>query len=334
MTKTVKSHTPRPFEVRPSTRSYEPIVASTEGWLACRLCGVLLPPDEQAREPHTVRSMGRVPAPGTYIPGPMQRESEIQMTTCAACNGLRAEATRLAAEFPSGCRTTDYLLMGERAVMAVEGCLAALQLLSARHEIRGARQLRLLLREILPSVPQITWEGRFVPYADHDAKSETGAARPWAHVPAEVVAATRTAWAAWLRARVERPRPIAAPTAAACYLCGVGTVEALPSHAHHAWHTLRVRPSALGASRAAKDLTTDVRATCHAAYAELRGWGPTLLEQLVMRAAGLEGNARWQQVEVSGLRAWGTMGRTVPNPTPWAHLDLAQLDSDLRTGVF
>lgn len=314
-----------PHETNPYAAGFAAVVPLPAGWLPCSVCGVATHPDDQHGQKR-VLSLGREIGP-TDPPSLAQREFETPMTRCPSCADRRDEAVRLVEEFPRG---RGRYPQPSLAAQVVDRALAVLAALEHTAVVKNDRSLRQLIEIVGPLGVGITWQGRFAPVAERNADPKTGAAVGWAWLTGEQRHAAREAAAEWLRARVQRPRPLAPPHGAGCYLCGVATVEALPSRAADVWSEARLRPEALGGSRGAR-----VHASvCHgcAAEAEAVGsYGPTLIDRLVLRAAGIDRRLGAEMLQTDA-QAWGTTGRATPNETPWAHVDLAALRADFESG--
>lgn len=135
----------------------------------------------------------------------------------------------------------------------------------------------------------------------------------------------------YLRARTERAQPTPPPFGMACYHCGIEEIVALPSQAADAWKAVTLQPGPLG-GHSVEPVRAAVCRTCAEEQLSLGSWGPTLLDRLVLKSAGLWGK-RGVENYLLGVAAWGTLaGNPVPNPTPWAHHDLAQLRTEIELG--
>lgn len=233
--------------------------------------------------------------------------------------------------FPRSIVVGDFVYAGRTAVDAVERVLAAVAAAGGSITIKRPRDLSLALEHLIALGGSIRWRSRFEGLADRDARPDTAAAMTWAHVNAEQLGEARRAFAGYLRARIERPVPVVPTNDLACFVCGIGEVVALPSRAATAWHTVKLSPEHLGGKPGTRRTEVEVCRTCIAEHNAVRAWGPTLLDVLVLRAAGVENHPGAQNVQTAA-RAWGTTGRRHANATPFAHLDLAQLADDIRAG--
>lgn len=325
-----EARTKRPFSTRPKSPRFRAVVPLPSEWLACRLCGAATPPGEQ-HGVETIRSEGRMPV-GAETMLRATRDGvgesfETPLTRCPVCAEIRAEAERLAAESPG--LGVDFGIRG--AVEVVERALIAAAAVGQPARIGSTRDLRLAVAHLSQLGGVIRWASRFEGLAERAADPRTGAATPFAHVDEAQLGRLRTAFAAYLRARVERPIPIVPREAVACLLCGVGQVLGLPSRAAEIWRPMRVKASAIG-GRGNEKISGELCPAC-AAEADVVGIvGATAIEHLVLRAAGVERRPAAFGVTFRATPAWAVSGQKTPNARPWAHLDLAQLRVDVESG--
>lgn len=321
----------RPFITDSKARDYKPIVDLPEGWLACKMCGLALPPDEQ-NEVMNVQSFGRIlPWPASIAE--RKREYNITLSYCGDCTLRKTKAAQLATEFPSACVANGIIHVGSLATNAVESALAVLASLGEDPEITQPKSLRLLLENTLSIAHSLTWAGRLTPFIERGAKPETGAARPWSHLTEAQLSAARQSTAQWLQARIEQPVPLAPLHGAGCYMCGIGSIEALPSRIDNVWKETHIVPRHAGGTSSEK-VAASVCATCWAEFQRTGGWGMSLRERLVLRAAKINGGLGVERIDFDHLPAWGVTDRTKPNASPWAHINLEKLVADIQGGAF
>lgn len=104
-----------------------------------------------------------------------------------------------------------------------------------------------------------------------------------------------------------------------------------PSEAREVWHPLHSTVAALG-GRGPGQVDGEICTTCHAERERVGMTGPTLIDRLVMRAAGIEGKLGADQLLLNQVPAFAVTGRTKPNSSPWSHINLKQLKSDFEGG--
>lgn len=311
------------IETNPYAPDFTPVIQLPTNWLACRVCGEATDATTQHGR-DTITSHGREFRSGS--PTLAAREFETEMTRCSTCEERRELAVEANAEFPAG---RGRLVSDVLANTAVERALAVASVAGQGLKLTSARRVRLAIRYLTPLGLAVTWETKFAPVAEADVKSDTAAALPWAYVPEEIRERARHAFADYLRALTERPQPIPAPLGGACYLCGVASVEALPSRASSVWTEARVSPSALGGTSSAQ-VRASVCRTCADAAEAVGSYGPSTIERLVLNSAGIARRLGIENVRLDPP-AWGVMGLG-PNLTPWAHIDLDHLRRQFDSG--
>lgn len=317
---------PTMIETNPYAENFTPIVELADGWLACRVCGVATAPTVQHGQ-DTIISWGREYRGGSpSLRRKAAQEFETTMTRCSACEERRERAVAVNIEHPAG---RGQYVADVIANTAVERALAVAAVAEHDLKLTSARRVRLAIRHLTTEALGLVWESRFAPVAEAEANPSTGAALPWSHVPEEGRARARQAVAAFLRAVTERPETTPAPTGGGCYLCGVASVEALPSRASSAWTEARVSPSSLGGTSTAHRRVSVCR-TCAEAAEAYGAYGPSVMAYLVLEAAGISRKLGIENVRIDPP-AWGVMN-IEPNPTPWAHIALADLREKFETG--
>lgn len=320
----------------PCYRAVVPL--GTDGALACSICGDFTAEAEQ-RGVELVEALGFAPrtlrekVSADMRGGALGQPFATKMTRCPHCSNNRDLAEHLVARYPGTAQTGDLVFYGSAAVDAVEFVLAAVDGADIEIPIQSRRDMRLACKHLLDIGRMITWAARFAGIADRDARPDTAAAVPWAHLSKESLAETRRARIDYLKARNERPTQVKPSEALACYLCGIGEVTARPSQAANQWHFVKILPESFGGRYGAERVDAEVCAMCFNEYREVGVWGATLLDRLVLRTAGVLGHPGAQDVHLNGVRAWGSSRRTKPNATRFAHLNLGKLAEDIRTGV-
>ncbi|WP_453984286.1 hypothetical protein [Brevibacterium casei] len=314
------------YETNPYAPEFTPTVELADGWLACRVCGVATAPTVQHGQ-DTITSLGREYRGGSpSLRRKAAQEFETTMTRCSACEERRERAVAVNIKHPAG---RGQYVADVIANTAVERALAVAAVAETDLKLTSARRVRMAIRYLTTEALGLVWESRFAPVAEAEAHPSTGAALPWSHVPEEGRARARQAVAAFLRALTERPQPTPAPTGGGCYLCGVASVEVVPSRASSAWTEARVSPSSLGGTSTAHRRVSVCR-TCADAAEAYGAYGQSMMERLVLEAAGISRKLGIENVRLDPP-AWGVMN-IEPNSTPWAHIDLADLREKFETG--
>jgi len=298
-------------------------VALEVGRLACLACGVGVPgPHDVVTSFHSTERLRLV--------------SE-RMTRCLACAANETTAEAILAEHPAVERS-----IGGHSV-AVYRVASALDALAALHS-HGVRTLplsmlteddravKMLIALLLPVGAAARWSSRFAPVLAKDATRGTAVLRPWGHLDAPVVQALRDGYAALLRARVTRPRPIPPPADGprGCLLCGVATVRAMPSA--DVWTPVKVNVAALGGQPRPEPLPGYLCPPCSHAADEAGGIGPTAMERSLLDHLGV--GRSLAATDLVGVIGWcADPKHPEPSQTPWEHLgDQTALVEAIRYG--
>ncbi|MBP1325313.1 deoxycytidylate deaminase [Leucobacter exalbidus] len=327
----------RPYSTNRLSPRYRNIVPLTGDALPCGICGQWTPSAEQTGT-EIVKAIGYSPRTSheqivaSRKGGAVGDPFETRMTRCITCATLRTEAAQLAAQYPHAVVVGEFAYAGSTAVDVVERALAAVAVTGRNISMRQPRDLKLALEHLVTLGGSLRWQSRFEGLADRDARPDTAAAMPWSHLTEQQVGVARRAFAGYLRARTERPVPVVPTEAAGCYICGIGEVVALPSQAITTWHSVKLSPERLGGKPGTPQTETEVCSTCHAEHNAVGAWGPSLLDKLALRAAGVERHVGAYDVQLNGVKAWGTTGKKRANRTPFEHMNLAQLADDIRAG--
>lgn len=329
----------RPHSTNPKSPRYRSIVPTKKGALACAICGDYTPEKEQTGLLQ-VEALGFAPRNNFEIlhaesrGGALGNPFETIMTRCPSCAARRGKAERLAELFPGAARTSELVFYGSAAVEAIERVLAAIAATGGEVTMRQARHITLACKYLLKIGGTATWRVRFSGVVEHGVNPSTAAAGPWTHLSKEERSKVTQAFRNYLQARVERPIHITPAEATACFMCGIGSIKALPSRANTVWHTVMLKPESLGGKVGTPRVETEVCQNCFVAFTRVQTWGPSLLDTLVLRAAGVEMHGNAQGLQLNRVKAWGTSGRRKANSEPFAHVNLEQLANDVRSGVF
>lgn len=274
-----------------------------EGHLPCLACGVAVPPPHEATEQITW------PAISEGAPSVRRPARTITMTRCESCRSTRTQAEALAA---SNRRLVAGIGSPSIATYRLELALTGLDVVGATLRDSTERGLRLLLEHM-------TIPGGLSRWARHAESASRCAEAPWSFVGDEARADLRKGYAALLRARVERPRPVPHPEGGGCLLCGVGAVLALPSRAHTVWTARTVTPSSLG-GRGPERISGYLCPLCESAADAARSVGPSAMEGSLLAYLEVPRRA-YAPVELRGLVGWGALHPAAePNETPWQHM--------------
>ena len=274
-----------------------------EGHLPCLACGVAVPPPHEATEQITW------PAITEGAPSVRRPARTITMTRCEPCRATRAKAEVLAAGHR---RMVAGIGSPSIAVYHLELALTGLDVLGARLHESTERGARLLLQHM-------TIPGGLARWATQAESADTCAEARWSFVDHEARAVLRKGYAALLRARVEKPRPVPHPEGGGCLLCGVGAVLGLPSRAHSVWRARTVTPSSLG-GRGPERISGYLCPLCESAADAARSVGPSAMEGSLLAYLQVPRRS-YAPVELRGLVGWASLGATAePNETPWQHM--------------
>lgn len=297
-----------------------------DGHLACGTCGHGVAPKHQA-ETRTFTSLGTY-TDGVRLPA-HDREFKTDMTRCRDCQERRDTAQQLLEDFPKG----RWIFLSDRsAVDAIEATLGACAYIRQRPKVRSDKDLRLLLEEMAGLAKANAYFARYVPLALPGARPGKANAKPWGHLDDEAAGPLKEAYVRWLLRRSETARDIEHPTGGGCYLCGVKSVYALPSHKQHCWREVQIRPASLG-GQSHESETKILCGLCFERGEEVGVYGWTLLFQRIFDAAGI-GHRYNRAISITGAKAWGESGLTEPNDEPFAHFDLDGVREDMASGRF
>jgi hypothetical protein len=305
--------------------------------LACLVCGVAVASPPEA-ERVALSVWGRADTP--FLPHVKANAppSEVMMTRCAACIGVHERARAVLASHPR----VEWAI-GTVALHQLECALDALdalaaqpgRMLSGRVEAltESDAAVRALLTALTTPGAMARWAARFAPVTLRDAAPDSAATSRWAHLSDGHVKALRDGYAALLRARIQVPGPVRPPDGAGCLLCGIGSVQVVPSRAHEAWTWRRVRPSVLGGKAGPEPVDGYLCPACVRAVVAVGSIGPTAMERALLAHLGV-GQRSLSATELVGLVAWCavTPRPSEPNARPWEHVaGLAALADELRT---
>jgi hypothetical protein len=255
---------------------------------------------------------------------------------CDECVERRAIAEALVVEHRLG-----PIYGTRRGVDLVDAALAALDVLRLRGETaRRFARTRDDARGLVDALAHVgsaaTWAARFAPIIVGDPTS--CAPKRWAHVPADIEQNIRVAFRDLVHQRAELPFPFTPPAGngalQACGLCGVGTLRVKPSDAGTAWgEEYRLNLGTLGGRNHPAPVTAHLCPRCRGAVRTVGAVGMGAVEVAVLRHLGFKAIPGWR-LNFQSLRAWSALKPgTLPNPTPWAHLDSAALTAALATSV-
>lgn len=283
-----------------------------DGHLACKFCGRGVAPRNQ-KETFTIKSYGVMTG---NLPRMSQhdREFETVMTRCRDCQGRRERAEELLEEFPDG----RYVFMSDSmALEAIEATLDICAYIGQVPTIRRAKDLRLLLEELVGLAKVNAYFALYVPLAEPQARPGKCNSKPWGHIGKEEGAVIREAYVSWLRRRSEVATDIEHPTGGGCYVCGVGSVFALPSNKEYCWREKDIAPVSMG-GKGYDRKTVTLCGPCFVKGEEIGAYGWTLLYKGIFKAAGLEHRYR-PELHIPKAVAWGELGLSTPNKEPFDH---------------
>lgn len=324
---------PTPTRQASSRERYErpagaAVVPLPESHLACMNCGQAVDMDrDDAPAVQRLTMYGREQSPETspleqMLSARAHAERDLEFVHCADCADLESLAERIVDAHPAvgwaiGARSI--------AIEHVEMALAALSALgyaqSAPRLTKTDADLRRLLRLLSRAGGSARWAARLVPFSRWNADAATCSAGRWSHLEYDPEGAhdLRQAYAQLLRELTEAPTSLPCPSGG-CTLCGVGSVEGLPTKAENLW-------IALG------DQAGHSCPSCWPAIQYAGVVGPTAGERALFEFLKVPVNRR-TEFEAAVTR-WGSLpGNPAPNDRPWQHLgDLSQLARDLGVTV-
>lgn len=289
--------------------------------LPCQACGIAV---REWREPEDIEEL-------TFADAGIVTIREV--TWCGPCGSVRDAARDLLRAHPE-VRSA----IGDKTVAQwrLECALSALEVLGIRDAAvidrltRSRTELNRLIDVMFVPGAVARWTHglSFMRPAKADTFPPSGS--PWSHVTEEQRQELRDAAAALMRSRVEKPTPIAAPSAngrpTGCLLCGVAAWEALPSAAERVWTEDSSDPAALGGAGSAEYVEGVTCPRCSFAIEAEHSVGQSAMRHSLLDYLGLKD---WVHTPVDlSVVAWGVTGFQ-PNQTPWAHLNLDALTARL-----
>ncbi|MGO1544388.1 MAG: hypothetical protein ACTHXA_08615 [Gulosibacter sp.] len=325
--------TDTPITVVTLDREHDPHDLSAP--LACRDCGIRVDGPHDRANVEVLQSSGfRMET----ILGSVERERpspivHTAVTRCESCAERVSLANELLDQFPK-----VRLRIGSRSIAdaRVLNALIALDALGVRlPKIDSDRELVLLLNHMTRTGSAVRFDARLTgPTRPGAAPGCEFSAAPWTHVPADIRGKLRGATAAYLKARVDTPRPIAPPDGhpRGCLLCGVSTQLATAATASTVWARLSISPDRVGGERGAKRVNGVVCRICDRAIDKAGSVGPSAMEESLAAHLEIREWAYLDRPELHGVQSWAATGRTKPNDIPWSHLgDLKHVASLMRS---
>ncbi len=303
----------RLLSVNVTTPGQPGIVRLPSDHLACAACGVAVPPPHAVVDSITVsqRWANTSREEGAHD---LQNET-LRVAQCDACAAIGERAGALLDAHPAiGAR------LGGVAYERVLHALLALDALGMRAPGElGGRDLALLVDRLAVASA--------IPWASRRAVGVCASSR-WAHVGNELRASLREAAGSWMKATLERPvayGPPAEADARGCFVCGVATVEALPSRQGDAWALREVDPGRVGGRTSAARLWLASCPPCSSSL-DRHGIGVSAVQDALLRHLG----ARAVPAEImTAARAWAVEG-LAPTAERFGWIDLEVLRRDLR----
>jgi hypothetical protein len=299
--------------------------------LACGDCGVTV------KHPVFFERLTSISRAVEVKPGyvkEQERDTEIVLTRCSVCAERHERAESLLTAFPRVARSLGSRSHALNLVEAALGALDVLDVKAARIDalVGSEHGLRLLIQHLPTAGALARWSSRLVPITQLGADPAALSSFAWGHVSPEEGQLLRDAYGALLRARTDKPIPVAPPEGGACLLCGVGTLVVLHSRAEEVWGSpRRANVGTLGGKKSAERVTGHLCPPCAAAADSAGAIGPTALESSLLDFVGVPKSGLWKY-QLSGYPAWCALPTgTPPNETRWAHVpNLATLATDLE----
>jgi hypothetical protein len=297
------------------------VEALPEGTLPCPSCGVAVVPFENSLvETITVYGQRNQLGYGTDV--------DIRVARCDACASRRQLAVLILRDHPAVSREH-----GSVGVDRVDAALAALDLIGRMGLVGNLAGTDEGVRQMIESFSAL---GGWASWTAANAAPGVCVNRRWGHVSDDLWRDAGREFADLFRRRLEVPKPVAPPSAqgalSGCAFCGIGTVVVKESNAAAAWGPARQFPLASMGGGGGEVVYAHVCPTCTPALLAAGAVGLPAVWAAVIGARGYVPRSSAGVVSLTGVKPWAAMPRgTEPNATPWAHVDLAALDSELAS---
>ncbi|KRB38825.1 hypothetical protein [Microbacterium sp. Root180] len=156
----------------------------------------------------------------------------------------------------------------------------------------------------------------------------------WSHLGTAEHVALHRVRVEEFRERTERPKPVALTDydgrPSGCMLCGVGTVDVLPSLASHAWTAMEADAQAIGGRPTPEPIEGAVCPRCDKAIDAAGGVGQSAMRASILDYLGANFGPRWETAAPDfGVVGWAVLRGVQPNATAWDHVDLSPLSEEI-----
>lgn len=257
------------------------------------------------------------------------------LSRCSVCSDRVHSAEELAQAHPA---VVGRLGSIEYAISVIEASLGALDALAfspteSLEMVRSDRLLRLATQYLPRAGSAARWSARFAPTIVFGADPEAASVARWSHLSEKELNDLRTAFASFLKARIDGPVAVRPPAdgAAGCLLCGLGSLTVMRSQANNAWGSIcQAETHTLGGRPRPEPAVGYLCPVCRRAAEGVGSLGPTAAEVALIDYLGVR--MRIEGVQLPLFRAWiGLPEGSSSNETPWAHIaDLSRLRARLE----
>jgi len=329
---------PKPRDRRPFTAT-EQEARLPEGAVACLSCGQAVA--HPAPGSLSTLSVWPVNASAAAQRGEALAPSELSVGRCEDCAARHARAVALVTVLGLGSIPGT----GEVEADRLDAALAALDVIGHRGDstaplTRTPGEARDLIATLAHLGGGASWSARVIGGRGFGLC----APRRWAHVSTGQVTEIGAAYRDLFHRRMETPEQIGPPiengVLPGCGFCGVGALYVRRSDAAAAWGLeVGVQPGQLGGKPTPDLLRCHLCPACRRAVEIVGAPGmPAVERALLAFADDYKPRAPWRVNFPADTRAWAALPLgTAPNRSPWSHLNVAKLRSELirleATGV-
>jgi len=290
--------------------------------MACRSCGLdVKHPDASRAE--SVEMHGYQPMSAAKL-GTPRAPVLVPVTRCDECAKRRDLAEALLAEHPRVRRAH-----GQVAIDRLDAALAALDAGGLRGRTTVAftntdTAMFDTIEALAPLGGAASWSL---------APRQTGNARRWDHVPADLRAQIVDEIRSAVHRRAELAMPFVPPGSSAdgevlpgCLMCGRDTLTVKESDAREAWGDLhRINVVSLGGRTRPDPVAGYFCPRCRVSIEKAGAPGMPANQRAVLAHFGYELRIGYK-LNMTSVRGWAALPvGTAPNSKPWAHLDLDRL---------
>lgn len=315
-------------ETRPWTRL-------REGKLPCMACGIAVsaadPERVETLEIHLGNRRAGFREDGYEVF--YQNSIEAEVTRCETCQLIHLSAADMLRANPDVRGAIGSPEIAQYRLGLALSALDALGVTDPRvidQHTRSAAELRRLIAHMAVPGGVALWTQHAIRAIGAKALDTPASATRWAHLTAEDRATLNAARVQMFRERTEKPKPLGVTDdhgrPAGCMLCGVATVDVLPSLAAYAWVKIKADAETIGGRPQPEPIEGALCPRCDRAIDQARGVGQSAMRLSILDFLGANFGPRWETAAPDfGVVGWAVLRGVKPNAEPWDHIDLTPL---------